>query len=264
MQNKIIFLTIFATFFLISCSISNQDKSDIVDLLKIRETVYNKNNKKAFKYVYSTKWDKYTFTKHQIDFRRVYFKSFSYKMSSFKIVDYNFFFKTATAIVRYNFSFTYPDKQTPFVRMNNKVKIIFKKFDKQWKIINEIKDKNVGFNIPKNILKPALTVLKTRAFAINHKDFELFKTTVAKNHIKYKKIMDDFQKNMKAFDSVNYVLNKRLFLSFDQKTLELKVEQHYNLSIKNKNMKQQTFKNRKEILTLKKIKDKWLIIDGLQ
>ncbi len=133
MQYKIVIFLLFIIIFS-ACNPGKKDIAEINDVLDIRITAMNKQDKKAMSYVIADEYPGRKEFLENFQIQSLYFEELEYDLLKRFIADYSVISSVAEVEQEYNLKYKMPGKDAVWLK-NKKEKITLKKGDHGWKII---------------------------------------------------------------------------------------------------------------------------------
>jgi len=262
--NRFLWIVLLASFLFSACSISNEDRKDIQKIIEIRDSLLNKGDIKSISALLTPDFpNKQEYVK-KLNIQHFYISNFAYRIRKIIPGKAKSFGKESVYDIEYNLTFSTPDDLAPTIFINRAEKITFRKEEIGWMIADIEEIKNSGEKVDPQTVYDIFFALDTRKSALLAKDTELFKTIISQKYKGRDKLIEDFQKNHKAFSQITYKLNARDLEKISKDRKIVKVVQFYDLGFMADGIKGLTeVKDQKEIITLEKESKGWMIVDGL-
>lgn len=256
-----VFLFVFA-----GCSLSDDEKADVIKILEIREELLNKGDVKSLRVLLAENFPERTTYLNQIQYQQQYFSRFSYDLNTIDFLPSLNFFKKAVVKIDYDISYKDPNEVAEVFWLDRKEEVVLVKEKIGWKIAEIKEDKDSGRKIDSKTVHNIFSALETRQSALNNGDFELFETVIDISYPEREVLLENFKKNLLAFTNVNYGLKGREFQYISQNKDEARVVQFFDLVFNIKGLDQmEKVQDQREIISVKLNKNGlWQITDGLK
>jgi hypothetical protein len=261
------FLFFVVSAFFSSCTISENDRTEIIKIIELRENAMNSGDIESYRALLSDSFSDIKDHMDQVKLRNQYLKGFVYIFTTTQVVGVSGFGKKADIDVEFYLTYKRPEDVAPYVWIDRAETISFAKDKIGWRITGVKEIKNTGIMIKPEVVQEIFHALDTRISALNNGDVDLLKTVLSENYPDREGVISNFAANSEVFSDINYELQDRKFLFISGNRDEARLEQVYSLSFKIKETEGfENFKNQKEIISLKKDPQKsiWVITDGLK